>query len=240
MLINETITAAMETARAAERRAEQLRNITREPWRPEQFTTIEERKAAHAAMMKRTEDAANELAALEIETKIRHDNLRRMIYNEALPIALDILRKYNGKPYGEKTKEKISAEMKARCNCSLYLHRGYSADIDITPLNGDGHNHYYFKYDDFNIWVKYPKNGEKRPALDSSNKINGTLTPDDVYLSDCPEIVPDPSARAAEILAAFTELKRKQDQFEREITQFNNLLPSGIERRHISGFRNYL
>ena len=93
MFINETIAAAMETARAAERRAEQLRNITREPWRPEQYKTIEERKAAHDAMMKRTEDAANELAALEIETKIMHDNLRRMIYAEALPVALDILRK---------------------------------------------------------------------------------------------------------------------------------------------------
>lgn len=239
MFINETITAAMETARAAERRAEQLRDITREPWRPEQFPTIEERKAAHAAMMKRTEDAATELAALEIETKIRHDNLRRMIYAEALPIALDILRKYNGKPYGEKTKAKISAEMKAHCNCSLYLYSGYHEDISITPLNEDGNNHYHFNYDDFRIYAKY-QNGEKRPALDSSNKINGTLTPDDIYLSNCPEIVPDPSARAAEILAAFTELKRKQDQFEREITLFNNLLPSGIERRHISGFRNYL
>lgn len=239
MFINETITAAMETARAAERRAEQLRNITREPWRPEQFPTIEERKAAHDAMMKRTEDAANELATLEIETKIRHDNIRRMIYNEAIPVALDILRKYNGKPYGEKTKEKISAEMKARCNCSLYLYSGYHEDISITPLNEDGNNHYYFKYDDFRIYAKY-RNGEKRPALSADNKINGTLTPDDVYLCDCSEIVPDPSTRAAEILSAFTELKRKQDQFEREITKFNNLLPSGIERRYISGFRNYL
>lgn len=240
MLINETITAAMETARAAERRAEQLRNIIREPWRPEQFPTIEERKAAHDAMMKRTEDAANELAALEIETKIRHDNIRRMIYNEALPIALDILRKYNGKPYGEKTKAKISAEMKARCNCSLYLYSGYHEDISITPLNDDGYNHYYFKYNDFNIYVRYPKDGEKRPALNADNKINGTLTPDDVYLSNCPEIVPDPHTRAVEILAAFDELKRRQEQFEQEITQFNNLLPSGIERRHISGFKHYL
>ena len=239
MLINETIIAAMETARAAERRAEHLRNITREPWRPEQFPTIEERKAAHDAMMKRTEDAANELAALEIETKIRHDNIRRMIYNEALPIALDILRKYNGKPYGEKTKTKISAEMKARCNCSLYLYSGYHEDISITPLNEDGNNHYYFKYDDFRIYAKY-RNGEKRPALSADNKINGAITADDIYLSNCPAIVADPAARAAEILAAFTELKRKQDQFEREITQFNNLLPSGIERRHISSFRNYL
>ena len=137
MLINETITTAMETARAAERRAEQLRNITREPWRPEQFPTIEECKAAHAAMMKRTEDAANELAALEIETKIRHDNLRRMIYTEALPIALDILRKYNGKPYGEKTKQKIIDEMKTRFNCALYLSNSYGGKIDLVPLNGE-------------------------------------------------------------------------------------------------------
>lgn len=238
MFINETITAAMETARAAERRAEQLRNITREPWRPEQFPTIEERKAAHAAIMKRTEDAATELATLEIETKIRHDNIRRMIYDATLPAILEILQKWNGKPYGEKTKQKISDEMKARFNCALYLSNTYGGKIDLVPLNGEGYTNYNFRYDEFDIFTRYTDG--QRPNILNDNRINGTLTPDEVYLSDCPEIVPDPSARAAEILAAFTELKRKQDQFEREITQFNNLLPSGIERCHISGFRNYL
>lgn len=238
MFINETITAAMETARAAERRAEQLRNITREPWRPEQFTTIEERKAAHAAMMKRTEDAANELDALEIETKIRHDNIRRMIYDATLPAILEILQKWNGKPYGEKTKQKISDEMKARFNCALYLSNTYGGKIDLVPLNGEGYTNYNFRYDEFDIFTRYTDG--QQPNILNDNRINGTLTPDDVYLSDCPEIVPDPSARAAEILAAFTELKRKQDQFKQEVAKFNNLLPSGIERCHVSGFRNYL
>lgn len=239
MLINEAITRYMEETTEKRRRAEELREICRKPWRPEQYTDITEKKAAWEKIKTDTERAAYELQPLEIELKIRHDNIRRMIYNATLPAILDTLKKWNGKPYGEKTKQKISDEMKARFNCALYLSNQYGGKIDIVPLNGEGYTNYNFKYSDFDIYTRYNKDGNQ-PHILNDNKINGTLTNDDVYLSDCPEIVPDPSARAAEILAAFTELKRNQDQFEREITKFNNLLPSGIERRHISGFRNYL
>lgn len=239
MLINETITAAMETARAAERRAEQLRNITREPWRPEQYPTIEERKAAHAAMMKRTEDAANELATLEIENKIRHDNLRRMIYDATLPAILDILKRWNGKPYGEKTKAKISDEMKTRFNCALYFSNTYGGKIDLVPLNREGYTNYNFKHDDFDIYTRYNKDGQQIHVL-NDNRINGAITADDIYLSSCPAIVADPAARAAEIVTEFAELKRKQEQFKHEVKQFNTLLPSSIEPRCVSGFKWYL
>lgn len=229
MLINETITAAMDATMAKQTRVSRLDEIIRRPWQPDEHSTAGEIEAAAA-----------ELAALNIEIKIDRDNLRRMIYAEALPIALDILRKYNGKPYGEKTKEKISAEMKARCSCALYLHRGYSADIHIQPLREDGYTHYFFRYDDFDIYTRYSKDGGKATAIDANNRINGRLTPEDVYLSHCAEIVPDPHARAAEIISEFAELRRKQDEFKREITRFNNLLPSGIERRSISGMKEYL
>lgn len=227
MFINEAITRYMEETAEKRRRAKELEEFTRPQWGKPCKTPLKDIEAAAA-----------ELEPLNIELKIRHDNLRRMIYDATLPAILEILQKWNGKPYGEKTKQKISDEMKARFNCALYLSNTYGGKIDLVPLNGEGYTNYNFKYDDFDIYTRY-KDGQ-RPNILNDNRINGALTPDDVYLSDCPEIVPDPSARAAEILAAFTELKRKQDQFEREITKFNNLLPSGIERRHISSFRNYL
>lgn len=238
MFINEAITRYMEETHTKQRRAEELREICRKPWRPEQYTDINEKKAAWEKIKTDTERAAYELQPLEIELKIRHDNTRRMIYNVALPAILDTLKKWNGKPYGEKTKQKINDEMKARFNCALYLSNQYGGKIDLVPLNGEGYANYIFKYDDFDIYTIY-KNGQQ-PHILNGNKINGEITAADLELSNCPAIVDDPAARAAEILASFDELKRKQEQLERDITQFNNMLPSAIESLHISTFRNYL
>lgn len=227
MFINEAITRYMEETAEKRRRAKELEEFTRPQWGKPCKTPLNDIEAAAA-----------ELEPLNIELKIRHDNLRRMIYDATLPAVLDILKKWDGKPYGEKTKQKISDEMKTRFNCALYLSNTYGGKIGLIPLNGEGYTNYNFKYDEFDIYTRY-KDGQQIHVL-NNNRINGAITADDIYLSNCPTIVADPAARAAEILATFTELKRKQDQFEREITQFNNLLPSGIERRHISGFKNYL
>lgn len=227
MFINEEITRYMEETAEKRRRAKALEELTRPQWGKPCKTPLKDIEAAAA-----------ELAPLNIELKIRHDNLRRMIYDTTIPAVLDILKKWNDKPYGEKTKQRISDEMKTRFNCALYLSNQYGGKIDLVPLNSEGYTNYNFKYDDFDIYTRY-KDGQQIHVL-SNNRINGEITAADLELSNCPAIVDDPAARAAEILASFDELKRKQEQLERDITQFNHLLPSGIERRHISGFYNYL
>ena len=227
MFINEAITAYMEETATKRRRAKDLEELTRPQWGKPCKTPIKDIEAAAA-----------ELAPLNIELKIRHDNTRRMIYDATIPAILDILKKWNGKPYGERTKQKISDDMKTRFNCALYLSNTYGGKIDLVPLNGEGYTNYNFKYDDFDIYTIY-KNGQQ-PHILNSNKINGEITADDLSLSHCPAIVADPAARAAEILAEFAELKHKQEQFEKEIKRFNNLLPSSIEHRSISGFKWYL
>ena len=227
MFINDAITRYMEETAAKRRRAAELEEFTRPQWGKPCKTPIKDIEAAAA-----------ELAMLNIELKIRHDNTRRMIYDATLPAILDILKKWNGKPYGEKTKQKISDEMKTRFNCALYLSNSCGGNIEITPLNNDGYHNFNFKYDDFDIYTEY-RNGQQLHVL-NNNRINGELTSEDLYFSNCPAIVADPAARAAEILAEFAELKRKQDQFEKDIKQFNNLLPSSIEHRSISGFKWYL
>ena len=228
MFINEAITRYMEETAEKRRRAKELEEILKPTWGKPCETPIKDLEAAAA-----------ELAPLNIELKIRHDNTRRMIYNATIPAVLDILKKLNGKPYGEKTKQKISDEMKAQYNCALYLSNQYGGKIDLVPLNGEGYTNYNFKYDDFDIYTRYNKDGQQIHVL-NDNRINGAITADDIYLSSCHAIVADPAARAAEIIAAFTELKRKQEQFEHEVKQFNTLLPSSIEPRSTSPFKWYL
>ena len=227
MFINEAITAYMEETAAKRRRAKDLEELTRPQWGKPCKTPIKDIEAAAA-----------ELQSLNIELKIRHDNTRRMIYDATIPAVLDILKKWNGKPYGEKTKQKISDEMKTRFNCALYLSSAYGGKIDLVPLTADGYTNHLFRYDEFTIYTRYTDG--QRPNILNDNRINGAITADDIYLSNCPAIVADPAARAAEILAEFAELKHKQEQFEHEVKQFNTLLPSSIEPRSTSGFKWYL
>lgn len=228
MFINEAITRYMEETATKRRRAKELEEFTRPNWGKPCKTPLKDLEATAA-----------ELNLLEIELKIRHDNTRRMIYDATIPAILEILQKWNGKPYGEKTKQKISDEMKTRFNCALYLSNTYGGKIDLVPLNREGYTNYNFRYDEFDIFTRYNSDGQQIHVL-NDNKINGAITADDIYLNNCPAIVADPAARAAEILTEFAELKHKQEQFKKDIEQFNALLPSSIERRSISGIKWYL
>ena len=110
MFINEAITRYMEETAEKRRRAKELEEFTRPQWGKPCKTPLKDIEAAAA-----------ELELLNIELKIRHDNTRRMIYDATIPAVLDLLKQWNGKPYGEKTQQKICDEMRTRFNCALYL-----------------------------------------------------------------------------------------------------------------------
>ena len=75
---------------------------------------------------------------LQIALKILQNNAKIALFNEVMPVALEILSKYNGKPYGVKTKQKISDEIKEKTNCRFYISSRY--DLDIYP--SDASNEY--------------------------------------------------------------------------------------------------
>lgn len=175
----------------------------------------------------------------ELIKKIEHDNNRQMLFKTVMPHVLDILKKYNGKPYGEKTKAKIRQELIDKCGCALYLYNGYHEDISIVPLNSNGYNDFRYSYNDFNIYVKYPRRDGLRP-LGKDNKINSEFDFSDFYMSDCHDYIDDPEAHADNILASFENLRERYDEFSRCISVFNNMLPSNVQHEYINGFRNYL
>lgn len=172
----------------------------------------------------------------DIELRIMKDNARRLVFDEVVPVALAILKKYHNKPYGEKTAEKISNECKAATGCALRLPRSNSwQDIDLTPLNDEGCTHYAFGYNDFEIYIK-----DKHPILNADNRIDSAdIEPSDLRLHYCNEYCDNPRERAEKILSDLEALDKQYKQLESAIGAFNNLLPSGLERRRVEGFRAY-
>lgn len=91
----------------------------------------EERRAAIKeviARIKANETAiarkCSELYIAEVKARILRENAKVALFAEAYPVLLDIFKKYSGKPYGEKTREKIRLEAKA-AGYSVYIGKTY-------------------------------------------------------------------------------------------------------------------
>ena len=178
----------------------------------------EARKAAENDMMK----ASAEKKDLKITIKILKSNAKIALFNEVLPVALGILKKYDGKPYGEKTKQKISDEIKAATNCHFYISSRYGSDsFEVYPVDGFGN--------DYNITcgTEYT-DGSRKPLL-IDNKIQ-IVTFDEIelyYISR--EYVEDVPRRVESIKTAYTEAVEKQEELEAACNRFNNFAVGDIK-----------
>ncbi len=163
-------------------------------------------KAAEADMLK----AAAEKQDLQITIKILKNNAKIALFNEVIPVALEILTRYKNKPYGEKTKKKISDEVKAATNCHFYIHSRYSQTMyDIYPMDVPGN--------DYNITC-----GSKKPLL-IDNKIQ-TVTFEEIelyYIAN--DYVEDIPQRIEAIKAAYAEAVAKQEELKAACSRVNAL-----------------
>ena len=178
----------------------------------------EARKAVENDMIKVSEEKKN----LQITIKILKSNAKIALFNEVLPVALNILSKYAGKPYGEKTKEKINNEIEEKTNCRFYISSRFgSGSYEIYPVDGFGN--------DYNIscGTEYT-DGSRKPLL-IDNKIQ-LVTFDEIvlYYIDC-EYVADIPQRVEAIKAAYLAAVAKQEELIAACNRFNNLAVGDIE-----------
>lgn len=177
----------------------------------------EARKAVENEMLENSERKKD----LELTRKILKNNAKIALFNEVLPVALEILKKYSGKPYGEKTREKIAEEIKAATNCRLYIGSRYSSQsFEIYPAESCGY--------DYNIscGTKYT-DGNKKPLL-IGNKIQ-LVTFDELelyYISN--DYVEDVPRRVKELKAVYKEAVAKQKELEHICNRFNALAVGDI------------
>lgn len=177
--------------------------------------------------------AAEKMELLQIENKILYDNARRAYVEEVKPILRDVLHKYAGKPYGEKTKAKINDEMKARANCYIWLSYNYCcSEAHFSPAED-----YFFRTRDLEL--RFYDNNNNTAKILQDNKINPAAL-DYMQISYCSEYEEQPRKKAAKIRREFQKLKEQERKFDKLCSDFSELLPSQIEYISSSNFRNYL
>ena len=199
-----------------EERAKQLRNT---------YLNIKDIKERHEKM--RTVE--NELIRLEekkkdlqITIKILNSNAKIALYNEVLPVVLEVLAKYKNKPYGPKTEQKIRDEIKEKTNCGFYISVRYSSqEYHIYPLE--------FTNNDYNIecGTKFV-NGKQKKLLDD-NKIQVPELNDLTIYYSSKEYIDNIPKRIKELKKLYKKAYEKQQELEKICSEYNSLTVGSIK-----------
>lgn len=111
-----------------------------------------------------------EADSLKKQTAIYRNNLLVKVLSDAMPIIIEEFAKYDGKPYGEKTRSKISEAIQQKANVRVYIDKtSYKSVFDSIDVYTDLHG-----YRSIAMYTEYDKEAGKRPELLIDNKINAS------------------------------------------------------------------
>lgn len=205
-----------QNIKEVEEKTKQIRNT---------YKNIMDIKERHEKM----KNAENELMRLEekkkdlqITIKILNSNAKIALYNETLPIVLEVLAKYKNKPYGPKTEQKIKDEIKEKTGCGFYISERYSSqEYHIFPLE--------FMSNDYNIecGTKYIDGKQKKLLEDNKIQVPG-LNDLTLYYSS-KEYIDNIPKRIKDLKRIYKKAYEKQRELEKICSEYNNLTVGSIK-----------
>lgn len=156
---------------------------------------------------------------LQITIKILKSNAKIALFNETMPTVLGVLAKYNNKPYGPKTEQKIRDEIKEKTNCGFYIS---SQEYHIFPLE--------FISNDYNIvcGTKYIE-GKQKKLLDD-NKIQVQELNDITLYYTNKEYIDNIPKRIKDLKRLYKKAYEKQQEFVALCNEYNNLCVGSIKK----------
>lgn len=180
-----------------------------------------ERRKAWEAVEAERSAAEQETKNLYLSLYLLKNNARIALFNDVMPGLLEVLKKYQGKPYGEKTRAKVSKEVEEKTGARAYINTEYHGSEISVSLPGN--NDY-----SITIGTKYI-DGQRDPIL-----LNNKMQPvplehfclyyaKDEYITDNPTAVASMKELYSKALALQAELKDV-------CTAFNKYAVDGIER----------
>lgn len=168
---------------------------------------------------------------LQITIKILNSNAKLSLYNEALPVVLEVLAKYKNKPYGPKTEEKIRDEIKEKINCSFYISDRYNLqEYNIIPLE--------YSCNTYNIECGSKCIDGKQKKLLDENKIQALEFSDITLYYTNKEYIDNIPKRIKELKRLYKKAYEKQQELDALCGEYNSLAVGNIKNiykdKHIS------
>lgn len=159
---------------------------------------------------------------LQITIKILNSNSKIALFNETLPIVLEVLAKYKNKPYGPKTDKKIKDEIKEKTNCSFYISTRYgSQSYHIIPLE--------FSNNNYNIECGTKCIDGKQKKLLDENKIQVLEFNDITLYYTSKEYIDNIPKRIKELKKLYKKAYEKQQELAEICGKYNNLTVGNIK-----------
>ena len=159
---------------------------------------------------------------LQITIKILNSNAKIALYNETLPVVLEVLAKYKNKPYGPKTEQKIRDEIKEKTKCGFYINARYSSqEYHIFPLEFSGNTY------NIECGTKYI-NGKQKKLLDD-NKIQALELNDLTLYYTSKEYIDNIPERIKELKKLYKKAYEKQQELEKICSEYNSLAVGNIK-----------
>lgn len=174
----------------------------------------------------------NESAKLKIE--ILKDNAAQAFFAENITIICEIWNKYEGKPHGEKTADKIREELKTAAGYYVSVGNRYE-DANIKVYFDYSNPAPFHNLEFYPIW-----NGEKQPAIDNNNKIL-KLIPENFRVYCCGAYVENVAAHVKALRKAHKAAKEAEKALENAISTYNTLTRGNIQNASTrEGIKNWL
>lgn len=196
-------------------------------------TELEKARAAYekAAEQYKQECTHNETQKLKIE--ILKENAAQALFAENIKTICDIWNKYENRPHGEKTAQKIRDEIESATGLRVYIGNKYD-DASIKIYFSYGSRAPFNDLEFVPIWT-----GEKQPAL-IDNKIV-KIAAENMRVYCCGEYVENVNAHVKEIRKAHAAALEAEKALENAIGVYNKLTRGNIQ--HASqreGVKKYL
>lgn len=210
------VSKAYQTIKKIDEKTEELQNT---------YLNIVNFKERH----EKRKDVENDLVRLEekkkdlqITIKILNSNAKIALFNETLPVVLEVLAKYKNKPYGPKTEKKIKDEIKEKTNCSFYISTRYnSQSYHIIPLE--------FSNNNYNIECGTKCIDGKQKKLLDENKIQVLNFNDLTLYYTSKEYIDNIPKRIKELKRLYKKAYEKQQELAAICSEYNNLAVGNIK-----------
>lgn len=210
------VSKAYQTIKKIDEKTEELQNT---------YLNIVNLKERH----EKRKDVENDLVRLEekkkdlqITIKILNSNAKIALFNEAMPIVLEVLTKYKNKPYGPKTEQKIKDEIKEKANCNFYISERYgSQTYHIIPLE--------FSSNNYNIECGTKCIDGKQKKLLEENKIQVLEFNDLTLYYTSKEYIDNIPKRIKELKRLYKKAYEKQQELAAICSEYNNLAVGNIK-----------
>lgn len=162
-----------------------------------------------------------ELATAKKIGLILKNNYNHRLAADVLPALVEVLKKYNGKKYGEKTQEKMREEFKAMTGCGLYLAR-------FTFSQKCSNAHIYEMRDGYKQGEEIELFTANAYIINDDNIIQAQ--PADAFkIYDYSEYIENPAERVAELAEKKKELDDMRNAFNKAVDAYNALTVNGID-----------